>query len=180
MVFLTEIVTMRLKAKFEPSTQRFRAALRLGFVGLVALHLPVLIALVLLTWSASAAVSTTDLTVKIEPLDEQTGDVLLYVFSQREAARFPVDLEAAVCHHSAAAEEASIDFVCVDLPEGEYAAIAVHDLNGNGVLDHSWIGLPAEPLGFSSGCRPRFGPPSFRRCRFQLTAEQRAIAIRLR
>lgn len=49
---------------------------------------------------------------------------------------------------------------------GTYAVSVIQDLNGNGRLDKSLVGLPKEPLAFSviteiPRGRPRFGPCSF-------------------
>ena len=171
---------MQIYLKHRFSTLRFRAALRWGGAGLVALHLPLIFALIAWALTSSGPARAADLAVKVEPLKQPTGNVLLYVFYERSAESFPVDLDAAVCQLSAPAEAESVEFVCTDLPEGEYAAIAVHDLNSNGVLDHSWLRMPAEPLGFSTGCRPRLGPPSFKRCRFKLSVDDPERTIPLR
>ena len=47
-----------------------------------------------------------------------------------------------------------------DLPPGEYAAVAFQDVNGNGILDKNFLGIPKEPYGFSNGARgSASGPP---------------------
>jgi uncharacterized protein (DUF2141 family) len=48
-----------------------------------------------------------------------------------------------------------------DLPPGEYAAVAFQDVNGNGILDKNFLGIPKEPFGFSNGARGSAGPPKF-------------------
>lgn len=48
-----------------------------------------------------------------------------------------------------------------DLPPGEYAAVAFQDVNGNGILDKNFLGIPKEPYGFSNGARGSVGPPKF-------------------
>lgn len=40
-----------------------------------------------------------------------------------------------------------------DLAEGRYALFVYHDENDNGTLDHNFIGIPIEPMGFSNGFR---------------------------
>jgi uncharacterized protein (DUF2141 family) len=45
---------------------------------------------------------------------------------------------------------------------GSYAVAVFHDLNSNARLDRSFIGLPAEPYGFSNDVGRR-GPPNFDR-----------------
>ncbi len=49
---------------------------------------------------------------------------------------------------------------------GTYAVSVIQDLNGNGKLDKSFVGIPKEPLAFSvikeiPKGRPKFGPCSF-------------------
>lgn len=36
------------------------------------------------------------------------------------------------------------------LAPGQYAVMAFHDVNGNGILDMNFLGIPREPLGFSN------------------------------
>lgn len=47
------------------------------------------------------------------------------------------------------------------LPPGIYAVQAVHDENGNGVLDRNGLGIPEEGYGFSRNPPTLFGPPDF-------------------
>lgn len=63
-----------------------------------------------------------------------------------------------------------------DVPYGAYALFLFHDENGNGTLDHDFIGFPIEPLGFSAGFRPSLftGLPDFEDLRFDFS-EQRSI-----
>ena len=47
------------------------------------------------------------------------------------------------------------------LPEGPVAIAICQDLNGNGKLDSSVIGIPVEPYAFSRQAQGNFGPPTF-------------------
>lgn len=38
----------------------------------------------------------------------------------------------------------------INLPDGEYLVMLVHDINNNGKLDTSFIGMPKEPVGLSN------------------------------
>ena len=60
----------------------------------------------------------------------------------------------------------------VKVPPGTYAARAFQDLNGDGELQKNRIGLPTEPFGFSRDAKPRFGPPSWGRTRFEVERDQ--------
>ncbi len=56
------------------------------------------------------------------------------------------------------------------LAEGTYALVVFHDKNDNGVIDHNFIHLPSEQLGFSNGFRPGIvsGLPKFEKLQFRL------------
>lgn len=56
-------------------------------------------------------------------------------------------------------------------PAGEYAVAIVHDENGNGRLDTSWLGIPKEGLGTSNNARGRLGPPKYRDAKFSVGAD---------
>jgi uncharacterized protein (DUF2141 family) len=48
-----------------------------------------------------------------------------------------------------------------DVEPGHYAVAALHDENGNGVLDKNWLGMPNEGSGFSRDATGSWGPPDF-------------------
>jgi uncharacterized protein (DUF2141 family) len=62
---------------------------------------------------------------------------------------------------------------------GGYAVVALHDEDDDGTLDRSRLGLPTEGVGFSSGARMRFGPPTFEEARFELGARDAELAVDL-
>jgi uncharacterized protein (DUF2141 family) len=70
-------------------------------------------------------------------------------------------------------------FVFEGVPYGEYAVVCLHDADDDGELDRSPLGLPSEGLGFSSGARMRFGPPSFEDARFELAAPELELPVEL-
>jgi uncharacterized protein (DUF2141 family) len=72
-----------------------------------------------------------------------------------------------------------VEATFADLDGGEYAVSAFLDKNGNGKLDRSVIGKPAESYGFSNGARGKLGPPKFRDASIQVSESNRTISIRL-
>jgi len=48
-----------------------------------------------------------------------------------------------------------------NIPNGNYAIAALHDINKDGKLDKNIFGIPTEGYGFSNDARDKFGPPSF-------------------
>ncbi|WP_426027001.1 DUF2141 domain-containing protein [Brevundimonas sp. TWP2-3-4b2] len=47
-----------------------------------------------------------------------------------------------------------------NLPAGDYAMRAFHDVNGNGQMDTNPFGMPTEPYAFSNNARGNMGPAS--------------------
>ena len=62
---------------------------------------------------------------------------------------------------------------------GNYALITFHDENNNNDLDHNFLHLPAEPLGFSNGFKLSAfsGMPSFEKLRFAFTLDSKPLEI---
>ena len=62
------------------------------------------------------------------------------------------------------------------LRPGRYAVVVGYDVNNNGTVDKNWVGLPAEPYGFSNGVRPGVtGAPSFESASFVLKGRKRVV-----
>jgi uncharacterized protein (DUF2141 family) len=66
-----------------------------------------------------------------------------------------------------------------DLPAGEYAAKAFHDVDGDGEMDTNPFGIPIEPYAFSNNAVGAMGPASWDRARFTVAGDT-AQTIRLR
>ena len=62
---------------------------------------------------------------------------------------------------------------------GKYAIAVVHDLNGNGKLDKTVIGMPKEPLAFSVIRTIPRGKPKFDACAFEVGNEDLKMTIAL-
>lgn len=65
------------------------------------------------------------------------------------------------------------------LPPGTYAAVCIHDENGNGKLDTNWIGYPKEGVVASNHAKGRFGPPSFKDASFSVGREPKTVRMRI-
>jgi uncharacterized protein (DUF2141 family) len=63
------------------------------------------------------------------------------------------------------------------LPEGPVAIAIYQDLNGNGKLDSSVIGIPIEPYAFSRQAQGNFGPPTFDQAALPAGTTRHAIRL---
>jgi uncharacterized protein (DUF2141 family) len=66
-----------------------------------------------------------------------------------------------------------------DLPPGRYAIESFQDVNGNGRMDTSWLGLPEEPFGFSRDAKPFLSRPGFGEVAFLLAAGENSQTLHL-
>ncbi len=107
------------------------------------------------------AAQAADLTVIVNNVQQDAGQVLLGLFNHAEG--FPKTTAQAT---QAPAKERSasgqVRLVFKGLAPGQYAATAFHDLDSNGKLNANLMGLPTEPYGFSNNARGNFGPPAFK------------------
>lgn len=69
-------------------------------------------------------------------------------------------------------------FTFADVPAGTYAVAVFQDLNGNGRLDRTPLGLPLEPYGFSRDAG-RLRRPSFSSASIEIRDQNLRIGVRL-
>ena len=124
-----------------------------------------------LTWGAWANAGSIAVTVSgVVP----NGTIVL-------AAVCTSDLDPSSCGtgERKVAASSTMRFVFEGLQPGRYAVAAFQDLNGNGSLERSKLGLPLEPFGFSNDAG-RSARPSFNAAAFSLVEGRREVYIRLR
>lgn len=115
------------------------------------------------------------LTVSLSNI-KKTGKINLAVYKAGED--FPND-KFLVKNLSGECKTGVCTFEFKSLPYGEYAIAIYQDENGNGKLDTGNFGVPKEPFAFSNNFRPKWGGPTFDKCKFQFTKDKQAIEIAL-
>ncbi|HYC05948.1 MAG TPA: DUF2141 domain-containing protein [Azospirillaceae bacterium] len=68
----------------------------------------------------------------------------------------------------------------LDLPAGTYALRVFQDIDGDGALGRSLLGMPTEPIGFSNDAMGAMGPPSFDQAAVRHGEQAGAITVTLR
>ena len=89
-----------------------------------------------------------------------------------------LDEQSCVFGQSIPARSGAIRFVFRQVPPGVYAVAVFQDLNGNGRLDRSPLGLPLEPYGFSNDAG-RLRRPSFPAAAIEIRRDDLEVSIRL-
>lgn len=85
------------------------------------------------------------LTVEITNVASEEGQIILAIYNSSEN----YDKRIAFQEVKLKPEIDTVIFE-TNVPDGEYLVMLVHDINNNGKLDTSFIGMPKEPVGLSN------------------------------
>ena len=113
--------------------------------------------------------------VAVESLRSDSGTVRVSLYSSKEG--FPMKSEKALQTVVASIKEGRARAAFHDMPYGTYAAAVLHDENGNGRMDFSWMMFPREGFGASNIKEKRMLPPPFGDSKFLLDSEQRMLKV---
>lgn len=91
-----------------------------------------------------------------------TGKVMVGLYDSQTAYDGGAPLRQAALDVAAGQTSAVFE----DLPAGDYAAKAFHDVDGDGDMDRNPFGIPIEPYAFSNNAVGNMGPASWDRARF--------------
>ncbi|MEA5616515.1 DUF2141 domain-containing protein [Cronbergia sp. UHCC 0137] len=137
---------------------KLKIRLRKGFsLGLMVL-LPVLGNLVFLA-NTRANIINSNLTVEVDGLKNQTGQICFTIFSDSEG--FPDNDKNALQAQCVKITETPQKLDFSDLKPGNYAIALIHDANEDGILNRNSFGIPTEGFGFSNNPTILTGPPKF-------------------
>ncbi|MBW4449471.1 MAG: DUF2141 domain-containing protein [Spirirestis rafaelensis WJT71-NPBG6] len=123
------------------------------------------------------AVSNSSLTVTIDGLKNQRGQVCLSLFSGGRG--FPGSSDRAVAARCVKLENAPLTVKFDNLKAGNYAIAAFHDANGDGTLNRNPLGIPTEQFGFSQNPKILTGAPKFGDSAFLVAGPETNIQIKL-
>lgn len=116
----------------------------------------------LTTFSISAA----DLSITIDNIANDYGNIRLAIFSEADKDNFPNGEPTIKMTTYAVLGKIHFDTIAA---VGTYAISAYHDENNDKVLNMSFFGIPTEPYGFSNDARATFSAPDFEEAQFKLT-----------
>lgn len=117
-----------------------------------------------------------NLTIHIERVSPQGGVLRLGIY---DAAHYPDNKSAPLAAVDVPADREAITVRLTDLPPGRYAIESFQDLNSNGRMDTSLLGLPLEPYGFSRDARPFLSKPGFGAVAFILAPGENSQTLHL-
>jgi uncharacterized protein (DUF2141 family) len=115
------------------------------------------------------------LVVRIENVAPE-GVVRLGLYTQTS---YPDDKAAPVASADVSAMGGETVITLQNVPTGTYAIEVYQDLNSNGEMDSTFLGLPKEPYGFSRDAHPRLSKPDFSRVKFEVVVGQNSQSLHL-
>jgi uncharacterized protein (DUF2141 family) len=125
------------------------------------------------------AVHAADLTIIVNNVQQDTGQIMLGLFNSAEG--FPKTIsQGTLASAKGRSATGQLRLTIKGLPSGQYAATAFHDLDSNGKLNANLMGLPTEPYGFSNNARGNFGPPAFKDAAITLGEQDLTIEVTLK
>lgn len=119
---------------------------------------------------------TGTLTIHVYNTSPEGGMLRLGLY---DAAGYPDDDSTPVAAADVPARMGENVIVLKGIAPGTYAIETFQDINANGKMDTSWIGLPLEPFGFSRDTRPLFSKPRFAAVAFHVAAGDNEQALHL-
>jgi uncharacterized protein (DUF2141 family) len=116
-----------------------------------------------------------ELTIRVELVSPRGGILRLGLY---DAAGYPHD-KSPVAAADVPATGNEVTVTLKDLPPGRYAIESFQDINGNGKMDTTWLGLPLEPYGFSRDAKPFLSKPDFGAVAFIITPGENILTLHL-
>lgn len=116
-----------------------------------------MILLLLAAWASAAPVQ-----IQVQNLRSDVGSIEISLFA--DPAAWDRQVASQILRiRPLAGPTASLE---ADLPPGEYAFFLYHDVNDNGQLERSFLGMPKEPYALSNGVVLRLSKPRWDELKF--------------
>ena len=128
---------------------------------------------VLFLISSILSSQNSSLTINVSGLKNNTGLLTVEIYNSKE--KF---LKTAYKKGSSTIKTNSASVTFSDVPKGEYTVMVYHDINNNGKLDKSFIGMPKEPVACSNNAKGFMGPPKYEDAKFTIASDSK-ISIKM-
>lgn len=134
-----------------------------------------MIRLALISCVAALPAVAADLSVRVNGGIPETGQVLAALFASESGwMKTPVVEQIMPIGHDGGAQ-----ILFSNLTPGSYGLSIIYDEDADGELDLNILGIPKEGFGFSNNARASFGPPKWRKVRFEVSDPSTSINVRL-
>ncbi len=131
----------------------------------------------LLSASLARADDTATLTIKIERVSKNRGNIRIALY---DGANWGGTTGKPAAGAVVPAIPGETVVTLNNLQPGVYAIKTFQDENKNGKMDFDWFGIPTERFGFSNNAKPRFDQPNFDQAKFEVHPGTNETTITLR
>lgn len=125
--------------------------------------------------SADSSLETATIVVHVDNVAPR-GTIRLGLYTE---ATYPDDDATPTASADVPARAGETVVELKNIPPGTYAIETYQDLNNNGKMDTTMVGVPREPYGFSRDARPHLGKPRFESVKFTVSAGQNDQVLHL-
>lgn len=132
--------------------------------------LPICLLLSGLAAFAQAPAKTFTLTIQVENINKDDGNVGVLVFNSPRG--WPENRFVALKDIVVPAHPGTVVVTVPGLPAGEYAVAIAHDVNKNHKVDKNFFGVPKEQWGMSNNPHAVIKAPSFNIAKFALAGDK--------
>jgi uncharacterized protein (DUF2141 family) len=123
---------------------------------------------------AAPALADTTVTVEVRNISGAEGDMVLTVYDNEDSW-----LEDGLLQETIAVDGQETVTFRLDLPPGNYAFHAYHDLDSDGEMKANFIGIPKEPTAVSNDAKGRFGPPKYEDASITIASDPVVVPMNL-
>ena len=117
---------------------------------------------------------TFDLKIKVENIGKMEGELRICLGNKKKDF-----LKKCYQFQSVKVTQKEMWIIFKNIPTGKYVINIYHDEDNNGELNTNGLfGSPSEDYGFSNNPKSLFGPPSFKKCLFDINSNTE-ISIKL-
>ena len=136
-------------------------------------------AALLLTAAPALAQSADNKVVLTFETGARTGMVMVALYDSAATFNASGAGDRAVASTAISASSGRVVAAFDNLPAGDYAVKAFHDVNGDGQMNTNPFGMPTEPYAFSNNAVGNMGPARWDRAHFAVSGETaQTISIR--
>jgi uncharacterized protein (DUF2141 family) len=137
------------------------------------LNFCIIIAFVAVSFTANGQANVVVTLTGVKP--GSGGNLRVGLFNENNFLKTPIQGKMV----KASSESVEVKFE--EVRDGDYAISVIHDVNENGELDKTKLGIPREGFAFSNNVMGKKGPPTYQKARFEVkgtTTVKQALVMR--
>ena len=131
--------------------------------------------IILSTLALALKVSAAPVEIEVTNVRHTAGTIRISMFATPESW----DAETPTSVPTIFPVVAGTSTTTIDLEPGEYGFFLYNDVNNDGVLQKTWIGMPNEPYAFSNNLQLNMSKPTFDQMKFTVTKDGAKQSVKL-